>query len=292
MDISWEDIRLFLAVAELGSMSRGARALRLGQPTVSRRIADLEQRLGFAVFERSVSGIRLTPRGQALLEPARNMSVWASELHRQAERTAPRLEGIVRVSAPPGIAFDFLAPLAAHLRDQHPLVRLEVVSAIRYVDLARREADLALRTQAASARDLVTLHRFEFENAAYAAPRYVERLPAPPKLGDIDWIGWPNQLDDLPPNPQLRALIPDFSPVFASDDFVVQLRACLEGTGAMFLGTVAHPRSWLGSLRRIELDLGPHRRGALHLVAAKSALLVPRVRAVADALIEAFRPPP
>ncbi len=290
MDISWEDVRLFLAVAEHGSMSKGAKALRIGQPTMSRRIGDLEHRLGFAVFERSVAGAVLTARGQALLDPARNMSLWASELHRQVERAEPRLEGPVRISAPPGVAFDLLAPFAVKLRRLLPGIRLEVLSAVRYVDLARREADLALRVRANSARDLVTLHTFEFENAAFAAPAYVEQLPEGYTFANIDWIAWPRHLDDIPPNPQLRAMTPDFEPAFASDDFNVQLRACLEGAGAMILAAVEHPASQLSLLRRLALDLGEHSTGKMHLVGAKSALLVPRVRAVAEALLQALEP--
>ena len=289
MDISWEDVRLFLAVAEHGSMSKGAKALRIGQPTMSRRIGDLEHRLGFAVFERSVAGATLTSRGQALLDPARNMSLWASELHRQVERDEPRLEGVVRISAPPGVAFDLLAPFAASLRKQLPGIRLEILAAVRYVDLARREADLALRRRANSARDLVTLRTFEFENGVFAAPSYAERLPPGYTFADIDWVGWPRHLDEIPPNPQLRALIPEFEPALASDDFNVQLRACLEGAGAMILAAAQHPRSQLTSLRKLNLDLGEHRHGQIHLVGAKSALLVPRVRAVADALLRALQ---
>ena len=284
MDIPWEDIRLFLAVAEHGSMSKGAKALRIGQPTMSRRIGDLEHRLGFAVFERSVSGVALTPRGEELLGPAQNMSLWASELHRQVERAEPRLEGVVRISAPPGVAFDLLAPFAASIREHLPGVRLEVLSAVRYVDLARREADLALRRRANSARDLVTLRTFEVENGVFASPAYAKRLPSRPTFSDIDWIAWPRHLEEIPPNPQLRAVIPEFEPAFASDDYTVQLRACLEGAGAMILAAVEHPGSQLRSLCSVDVDLGEHRFGQMHLVAAKSALLVPRVRAVADAL--------
>ena len=64
MDLSWEDVRLFLAVAEHGSLSEAARRLRIGQPTVSRRLAELEERLGYPLFERSVEGARLTTPGE------------------------------------------------------------------------------------------------------------------------------------------------------------------------------------------------------------------------------------
>lgn len=286
MDISWEDVRVFLAVAEHGSMSAGAKSLRLGQPTVSRRLADLEHQLGFVLFERSVAGVRLTSRGEALVEPARNMSLWASALHREVDRTTPQLAGAVRISAPPGVAFDLLAPFALELRERHREVQLEVISAVRYVDLARREADIALRVGKPRGRDLQVLHSVQFEVSAFASSSYVASIGSSPKVEDIDWISWAPPFEDVPPGPQLRALVPDFAPAFASDDFIVQLRACLSGVGAMVLGTTRHRFSLLESLQPLDVDLGPTRVSTLHVVAPKSALLVPRVRAVADVLIE------
>ena len=116
MDISWEDIRLFLAAAETGSMSGAARRLRIGQPTVSRRLADLEHRLGAALFRRSVEGVILTDAGERLLDPARRMADWAGEVGRAAERSDEGPSGRVRVSAPPYLAVDLLAPLAGWSR--------------------------------------------------------------------------------------------------------------------------------------------------------------------------------
>lgn len=285
MDISWEDVRLFLAVAEARSMSGGAKALQVGQPTVSRRIGDLEHRLGYPVFERSVAGVTLTPRGDALLGPARNMAVWAAELERSAEQVSAQPRGPVRVTAPPGIAFDFLAPLAAELRQTLPEIRLEVMSSVRYVDLGRREADLALRMRKPKSRDLVVLATAQFENGAYGSKDYVASLPKNYGMRDVDWIAWASPLDALPPNPQLEALVEGFQPAFASDDFLVQIRAAAAGVGAMFLGGVGHRFSFVSSLRKLDLDLGAHRKGALYLVAAKRALEIPRVRSVADAIL-------
>src|SRR5882672_6287290 len=116
MDIPWEDARLFLAVAESRSVSRAARALRITQPTASRRLAQLEARLGEPLVTRSVQGTALTPFGERLVEPARRMAEWAGELARAAERRETAVRGVVRVTAPPGLAFDFLAPFAVQMR--------------------------------------------------------------------------------------------------------------------------------------------------------------------------------
>src|SRR5262245_53612556 len=99
MNIPWDDLQLFLAVAEARSLSGAARRLRVTQPTVSRRIAELEATLGEPLFSRAVDGVEITSFGERLVEPARRMAEWASEVERAAERaeTAPR--GVVRIAA-------------------------------------------------------------------------------------------------------------------------------------------------------------------------------------------------
>jgi DNA-binding transcriptional LysR family regulator len=86
----------------------------------------------------------------------------------------------------------------------------------------------------------------------------------------------------MAPNPQLAQLIPGFQPVFTSDDYLVQLRAAEAGIGAMFLARVRH-RFARSTLVELDLDVGDI-QSTLHLVAAKSALAIPRVRAVAELL--------
>jgi DNA-binding transcriptional LysR family regulator len=288
MDVPWDDLRLVLAVAEAGSLSRAARALRTTQPTVSRRLAELEARLGEPLFVRAAAGAHPTALGERLLSPARQMAEWAAEAERAIERRESRPRGIVRVTAPPGIASDLLVPFAAAFRRKFPEIRLEIVATVRYVDLSRREADLALRVASPQQRDVEILITFEHAVRAFAAPTYAERLPKRPKVEAIDWIGWAPPLDHLPPNPQLAAIVPGFRPAFASDDFLVQVRAAEAGLGAIFLGRVRHRFSpERPALVELDVDLGDL-RSTLHLACAKSALSIPRVRAVADALVAEF----
>jgi DNA-binding transcriptional LysR family regulator len=284
MDIPWEDVRIFLAVAETRSLSAAARRLKVAQPTVSRRIAELESRLGEALFTRTVNGTTPTPHAERLLEPARRMAEWSGEIERAAERRDARPSGTVRLTAPPGVAFDFVAPFALGLREKLPEVRLEVVATLAYLDLVRREADLALRTRRPTQRDLVTLGEIEMDVGAFASPAYRDRLKKRYTAADVDWICWAPPLDHLSPNPELAAMIPGFRPAFASDDFLVQLGAARAGVGAITLGRARHRDfSNTKDLVELDLDLGPVRAG-LYLVAARSALEIPRVRAVADIL--------
>jgi hypothetical protein len=168
------------------------------------------------------------------------MAEWAGELLRAAERGDATLGGEVRVSAPPGVAYDFLAPFARALRERHPNLSLVVSSRVEYVDLVRREADLALRTRAPTQRDLITVATLTHANDAFVAPRYRAQLPERPTLAQVGWIAWAPPFEQLPPNRELAALIPDFRPAFAADDFIVQRRAAEEGVGALFLGLVRH----------------------------------------------------
>lgn len=289
MDIEWNDVRLFLAIAERGSVTEAARHLGVGQPTASRRLGELERRLGHALFNRSVEGTTLTSQGERWLDAARHMAEWAGELARAAENVDAGPSGVVRITAPPGVAYDFVAPFAAGLRQKYPEIELHVSSRVEYLDLGRREADLALRTRAPTQRDLTVVASLEHDNDAFVSPAYRATLPKKPALADIGFIGWAPPFDDLTPNPELRAMLPGFRPVFASDDFIVQRRAAEAGVGAIFLGRIRHRFSLSSPLVPLGLELGPHSKSSLFIVCARSALAVPRIRAVAELLSDELR---
>jgi DNA-binding transcriptional LysR family regulator len=284
MDISWDDVRLFLAVADHGSLTEAARHLRVGQPTVSRRLAELEESLGYPLFDRSVEGTSLTSQGERWFEPARRMAEWAGELSSTAELGDSAPAGIVRITAPPGVAFDFVAPFAALVKEKYPQIQLQVMARVEYVDLGRREADIALRSRPPTQRDLTLVHTFTHGNDAFVSKSYRKKLPKKPSMSDIDFIAWGPPFEQFAPNPQLAAMLPNFRPAFTADDYVVQLRAAEAGLGAMFLQKVRHRFNRDSNLVPLGLDLGPHATASLHVVCAKSALGVARVRAVAELL--------
>jgi DNA-binding transcriptional LysR family regulator len=286
MDIPWEDWRLFLAVADAGSMSGGARALRLGQPTLSRRIGLLEERLDGPLFVRRTDGVTPTALAERLLPAARRMAEWASDAERVVAGGERAPEGRVRIAAPPGVAFDFLAPLAGVLRTRVPGVRLEVLADVEYVSLARGEADLALRSRAPTEHDLVGLAAIPLQAAVLASRAYARRLPRRYGLADLDWIAWAPPFEQAPPNPQLAAALGErFRPVFTSNDYLVQIAAMAAGVGAMVLGRPFHRLSRVRRFAELAVDLGPAGKSTFHLVVAKRMVDVPRIRAVVDVLL-------
>ena len=295
MHVSWSELEMLLAIADAGSLSGAAKVLQVTQPTVSRQLAELEARLGEPLFTRAVAGTSLTALGERVLEPARRMAESARDVDHVVSGADTRPRGVVRITAPPGVAFELIAPFAQRARDELPDIRLEVVSTVAYLDLARREADLGLRMErldrAAGQRDLVTLASVEFGVAVYATRAYIRSLGRGYGPADVGWIGWPPPLAHLPPNPQLAARIPGFRPVFASDDFLVQLRAAEAGVGAILLGRIRSPRAVPTTLQEMAVDLGPV-TSSLHLVCARNSLTIPRVRAVAELLADELKAAP
>ncbi len=286
MHISWEDAQTFLAVAEQRSFSRAARVLGLGQPTISRRIAGLEERLGCQLFRRGKRGAELTEDGARLLPAAEQMARWAGEFGRLARGADESLVGSVRIAAPPALAVDVLAPFAALLLARLPGIRIEVLASIEHIDLSRGGADLAIRTRAPNEPELTTLASAKIPLGVFGARSYVERLAGPTPLAGLDWITWAAPYEHVAPRPMLERAIPDFAPVFASDNYLVQRSALAAGVGAMILERpLPGAPPFAPAVELVEIDIGVRLPpGELHIVCAKSMRYVPRVRAVFELL--------
>lgn len=286
-NISWDDARLFLAIAERGSFTAAASELGLGQPTISRRISELEFQLGFTLFHRGKRGTELTTDGARMVPAARQMARWAAELGRSIAGREQTPRGRLRLTMPPGLAVDFGAAFCDSLRTKFPELEVELLASIAHLDLARGQADIAVRTRAPTEPELAAVHRVAMPIGVFAHQSYVERLGPKPRPQDLDWITWSYPNEHLPPRPELEAMIPNFRPAFASDDYVVQKRACALGMGVLLLPRVRHPFEPDEGLVLVDCDL-PLPETEMFVVCAKSMEHVPRVRAVADALIREF----
>lgn len=282
MNFRWDDLKLFLAVHEQGSLSGAARLLKLGQPTLSRRIAELEKMVGEALFERQSQGATLTAVGKKLLPAAQGMAEWANEAQLRVTKQTYLPEGKVRIAAPPGIAYEVVAPLAAKIRKLHPGIQIEVLSGIETLNLGRGEADLSLRTQKPTDADLVCVDEISSAMRVFTSKTYAVQISSNPGLADLDWISWATPYDELCTNRELSALIPNFKPAFTSDDFIVQIAACKAGVGAMILPQVLHHYAGLQELQKLDIDLGPDAIGSLYLVCHKRHRHIPKVQLVMD----------
>lgn len=291
MNLKWDDLKLFLAVHEQGSLSGAARTLKLGQPTLSRRIAALEETVGEALFDRQSQGATLTAAGKKLLPAAQSMAEWANEAELSVKKQTYLPEGKVRIAAPPGIAYELVAPLAAKIRQQHPQIHIEVLSGVEVLNLGRGEADLSLRSQKPTDADLACVDEVSSVMRAYVSKTYAAKLPPRPELADLDWICWATPYGNLQTNQALNALIANFKPAFTSDDYIVQMAACKAGVGAMVLPQVLHRYAGLHELQQLQeldIELGPTAVGSLFLVCHKRHRHLPKVQLVIDFIAQEF----
>ncbi|HEY5962178.1 MAG TPA: LysR family transcriptional regulator, partial [Polyangiaceae bacterium] len=143
--LAWDDLRFFLAVAQHGSLSAAGKVLGVTQPTVGRRIAALEQRLGAQLFVRSANGFTLSETGSGVLVHAEAMRDLAVRVEASASGRDLGIEGRVRVTASEWMIRSVLSPTLAPLLGEYPALEVELVAEARHFNLAKREADIALR---------------------------------------------------------------------------------------------------------------------------------------------------
>ncbi|MFC3069792.1 LysR family transcriptional regulator [Phenylobacterium soli] len=176
----WNDLKYFLAVARAGSTLGGASALKLSQTTAARRIAALESALGARLFERNRSGYRLTEVGEELLAHAERVEAEARALQHAIEQRARRLAGTVRVATNEPLANLLIVPTLRQFGERHPDVRVEVLIDDRVVNLARGEADVALRGAYTTGEgDLVGRRLADLPWSVYASADYAARRGVP-----------------------------------------------------------------------------------------------------------------
>ena len=287
-DLNWQDMKLFLAVAEHNSFSGAARELKLGQPTLSRRIAELEEQLGQKLFSRFSQGCELTELGTKLLPAAQQMAVWSTEALTQIQ-SPNTIEGRVRVTAPPGVAFAMLPQAAVELKKEYPYIRLEVMSRIDTLNLARGEADVSLRTQMPEDKDLICLASFYRKLKVFVSPALAEALSDAVSIQELDWICWPDDYDYLQINQLLKSDIPNFRPAFTTNDYNVQLAACCAGLGALVLPEGFEKSTSITGLTPLQIDLSQYAPAELHIVVHKRQRYIQRVLKVTDKLNSYFQ---
>ncbi len=181
----WGLVRAFLATAEHGSFSAAARATHSTQPTVGRQVTALEEELDVVLFERVGRGLVLTPTGLELLDQARSMGDAALALSRVAAGQSLSLSGPVAISASEIISTYLLPPILEDIHRKHPGIVLELIASNQTSDLARREADIALRNYRPQDAELITRKVRSDTGYLYATPAYLESLGDPQTLEDL-----------------------------------------------------------------------------------------------------------
>lgn len=189
----WNRARAFLATAEEGSFSAASRVLKTSQPTIGRQVAALEAELDVVLFERVGHGLELTPTGSDLVEHLRTMSDAAMRVSLIAAGQSLSLDGVVCISASQVDAVHTLPSIIATIREKHPGIEVEVIATNETSDLARREADIAIRAFRPTQPELFARKVKDGLAHLYASKDYLERLGNPTtaeELSRADFIGF------------------------------------------------------------------------------------------------------
>jgi DNA-binding transcriptional LysR family regulator len=182
----WSDLRYFLAVAREGSSLAAAKALRVNQSTVHRRLIELEKRLGCPLVERRPSGYRLTEYGKELQPYAERVEQAASALRRHAATFDKGMRGAVRLTCSTAIAYRLMrSELLDKFHKRYPGIKIELLMTEHVLDLSKGEADVALRGGEVREEALVGKKIADVPWAVYASRSYVERNGKPRRPEDI-----------------------------------------------------------------------------------------------------------
>lgn len=237
----WNDLRYLLAVARHGSTLAAARSLRVDQSTVQRRIAELERRIGQQLVRRQPDGYRLTEVGQALLPRAEAVAQAVAALEQQVETARREAVGVVRVTCPePLVARLGASPLLARFHARYPGLRVEFVMSDRYLDLAKGEVDVALRSGDTEDDALVGRKIGDSLWAVYASRAYVERHGRPERLEALaqhDLVGFDESMNQHRAARWLRDVAPNGRIVARNDSVLGLLHSVKAGVGVAPLPT-------------------------------------------------------
>lgn len=176
--MDWDDVRVFSAVAQAGGLAQGARAAGVDRSTASRRIQNLEEALRVRLFLRTRDGLRPSAAAQRLLRHAERMADAARALQAAGKESAA-VSGRVRVATTEALATMLVRAGMLELRARHPELEIELLGSNRVLDLARGEADLALRVSAIKEPSLRVRKVAGLSFATYASPAYVKQHGQP-----------------------------------------------------------------------------------------------------------------
>lgn len=240
MTIDWNDVRFFLALQRAGSLAGAARHLGVDPTTVGRRLAALESALETTLFERTPAGLVPTPSG-ALLGPRAERAegeLLASE--RELRGRSARLEGEVVLTAGDGITAYLLVPWLLEFRRAYPGITLDLRSDNRALDMARREADLAVRLFRPREPSLVAVRAGTLPFSIYGSEPYFARRGRPRTVEELaahDWVAWDARLEASPQSRWLARHVPTARVCLRANTTTSLVAACAAGHGLAVLPT-------------------------------------------------------
>jgi len=241
--MNWDKLKVFHAAAEAGSFTHAGEQLGLSQSAVSRQVSALEQELSVPLFHRHARGLILTEQGDLLYRTAHEVFMKLESARTKLTDSREKPNGELRVNTTQGIGVHWLTPRLGEFCDLYPDIRINLITGDEELDLAMREADVAIRLRQPVQPDLIQRKLFSMHFHAYASPEYLKRSGTPRSLPDLDHhrimvLGGnaPNYLQDVH---WLTKVARDGKeprvPWFVINNVLGLLRACQRGLGIAML---------------------------------------------------------
>jgi len=184
--MDWDKLRIFHAAAEAGSFTRAGETLNMSQSAVSRQVSALEQELGTPLFHRHARGLIPTEEGELLMRTARDIMVRLQDVRARLVDSRGKPTGVLRVTTTVGLGSTWLTSRVNEFLDQNPGMRLELILDDSELDVAMRQADVAIRLRAPTQPDLIQRKLFTVHFHLLASPDYLKRFGTPKTIDDLD----------------------------------------------------------------------------------------------------------
>ena len=184
--MDWDKLKVFHAAAEAGSFTHAGEQLGLSQSAVSRQVSALEQELSVSLFHRHARGLILTEQGELLYRTAHEVFMKLEAARAKLTDSRERPNGDLRVTTTPGIGVHWLTPRLGEFLDLYPEVHITLLTTDEELDLAMREADVAIRLRQPTQPDLIQRKLFSVHFHVYASPEYLKKFGTPRTFEDLD----------------------------------------------------------------------------------------------------------
>jgi DNA-binding transcriptional LysR family regulator len=183
--MDWDKLRIFHAVASAGSFTHAGQMLTLSQSAVSRQISALEEEITTPLFQRHARGLTLTDEGELLYTAVTDVLSRLAEVEEALKNVQEAPRGTLKITSSHGIGTYWLLPRLEEFLLECPEVEVHLVMEDRELDLAQREADLAIRMRAPVQADLIQRKLFSVHYHMYATQGYLDRNGLPAKIEDV-----------------------------------------------------------------------------------------------------------
>lgn len=184
--MDWDKLRVFHTVADAGSFTHAGETLNLSQSAVSRQISGLEESLNVSLFHRHARGLILTEQGELLYRTVHEVFAKLAMVESRIVESRERPEGPLKVTTTIAFGSVWLTPRVKTFMESYPGIEMSLLLDDGEIDLAMRQADVAIRFAVPRQPDLVQRHLMTLHYHVYAAPEYLKKHGMPRNPADLD----------------------------------------------------------------------------------------------------------